>query len=303
MIKPKRKIIVSISGGKDSTATLLKAIEEGGMDKIIPVFADTGNEHRLTYAYLQYLEDKLQIKINRVKGNFVRQIENKRKFVEKNWSPDLKEKSLPHLKTTKNNFLDLAIWKGRFPSRMAQFCTLELKTIPITMFINKISHENPNSLIESWQGTRREESVKRRGLPRTEHKDNHLIVRPIVAWTAQEVIDYIKSKKVDLNPLYSMGFDRVGCMPCINAKKNDIYNISKRFPDVVDKLREWEAIASKTSKRQAATFFAPIKKGIPNNIDEVVSWSRTKHGGKEDRDDIDDEAPLCSSSYGLCDGG
>ena len=49
-----------------------------------------------------------------------------------------------------------------------------------------------------------------------------------------------------------------------------------------------------------STFFAPIKKGILNNIDDVVKWSKTKHGGREEREDLQETPKECSSSYGLC---
>ena len=98
-----------------------------------------------------------------------------------------------------------------------------------------------------------------------------------------------------------MGFKRVGCMPCINSNKEDIYNIYKRFPEVIKKLKLWEDIAGKTSKREMATFFPPkIKKGIPNNIEKTVSWAKTKHGGVKEREDVEKELPVCSSHYGLC---
>lgn len=51
------KNIISMSGGKDSLAQCLVAIENN-----IPherVFADTGHEHPQTMDYLDYLESKL----------------------------------------------------------------------------------------------------------------------------------------------------------------------------------------------------------------------------------------------------
>lgn len=46
--------IISVSGGKDSTALLLLAIEREA-ENMQAVFADTGNEHELTYEYVRYL--------------------------------------------------------------------------------------------------------------------------------------------------------------------------------------------------------------------------------------------------------
>ncbi|MFP3757983.1 phosphoadenosine phosphosulfate reductase family protein, partial [Cupriavidus sp. SIMBA_020] len=54
--------VVSLSGGKDSTATLLVALEQHGAENVRAVFADTGNEHEETYEYaLDYLPRALGI--------------------------------------------------------------------------------------------------------------------------------------------------------------------------------------------------------------------------------------------------
>ena len=52
-----KKIIVPVSGGKDSTASLCLAIDKVGVKNVVPVFNDTGWEHPLTYEYLDYLND------------------------------------------------------------------------------------------------------------------------------------------------------------------------------------------------------------------------------------------------------
>ena len=77
---------ISISGGKDSLAQWLRAIEND-----VPhmcVFADTGHEHPQTMEYLDYLESKLG-KVIRVKADFTRQIEGKRKFIAEKWPVSL----------------------------------------------------------------------------------------------------------------------------------------------------------------------------------------------------------------------
>ncbi len=51
---PNRYNIISVSGGKDSTALLLLAIEME-VPNLRAVFADTGNEHQHKYDYVHYV--------------------------------------------------------------------------------------------------------------------------------------------------------------------------------------------------------------------------------------------------------
>jgi len=52
--------LVSVSGGKDSTATYLLALESGRPFRA--VFADTGNEHELTLEYVARLAERAHLK-------------------------------------------------------------------------------------------------------------------------------------------------------------------------------------------------------------------------------------------------
>ena len=45
------------------------------------------------------------------------------------------------------------------------------------------------------------------------------ICNPIVDWSDHDVWDYIRSEKIAVNPLYDMGFFRVGCIGCPMAGK------------------------------------------------------------------------------------
>jgi hypothetical protein len=56
-------------------------------------------------------------------------------FIALSWwqtSGTLRERAAEALRPSGNPFLDLCLWKGRFPSRMTQFCTQFLKTEPLT---------------------------------------------------------------------------------------------------------------------------------------------------------------------------
>lgn len=310
--------IVSVSGGKDSTALLLLAIERQP-ENLSAVFADTGNEHQITYDYVQYLNDNV-FPIRTVKANFERQIAGKREYVMTKWA----EKGVPQaaidraiaaLVPTGNPFLDLCIWKGRFPSSKAAFCSEELKR-------NQIINEVQKPLIDagydviSWQGVRRDESLRRSLLSENELKKTFANgaelwnYRPILDWTAEDCFAMHRKHGIKHNPLYEMGMGRVGCMPCINCRKDELLEISKRFPEVIDRIREWEAAVISASKRGGATFFAAANKGENlsveqaveiANIDAVVEWAKTSHGGKQyDFVRMADDGPVCSSIYGLC---
>lgn len=302
--------LVSVSGGKDSTATLLLALKQFP-NSTYAVFADTGNEHEMTLEYLEYLERTLGIRIKRLRADFSANFERKRNYVLTKWpekgvSQEKCERAASLLVPSGNPFLDLCMLKGRFPSRMAQFCTERLKTEPLVEYaIDTIDLLGVD--IWSWQGIRRDESAKRRNALGFEDLTGGMYAfRPIVGWTAQQTVDFVRSCGVELNPLYKLGMGRVGCMPCINANKAELAEISRRFPEHIERIAEWERIVAATCRRDDASFFA-ARDGDPrvarfgHRIHGVVEWSRTKHGGSEIDPFWQEDAPGCSSSYGLCD--
>lgn len=305
--------IISVSGGKDSTALLLLAIERQP-ENIEAVFADTGNEHQITYDYVQYLNDNV-FPIRTVRADFSRQIAGKREYVLTKWSEKgvsqaAIDRAAAALVPTGNPFLDLCIWKGRFPSTKAAFCSEELKRNPIINQVQGPYLDSGDDVI-SWQGVRRDESLRRRLLNENELKerrDNGAELwnyRPILDWTAEDCFAMHRKHCIKHNPLYEMGMGRVGCMPCINCRKDELLEISKRFPEAIERIRQWEDAVKQASKRHASTFFpAPSNDSdwsATQTIDVVVEWAKTSRGGKQyDFLRMDDEGPACTSVYGLC---
>ena len=55
------------------------------------------------------------------------------------------------------------------------------------------------------------------------------VCNPIIDWSDQEVWEYIRSEKISVNPLYEMGFYRVGCIGCPMAGKQR-YREFRIFP-------------------------------------------------------------------------
>lgn len=301
--------ILSISGGKDSTAMLLLAIERG-VEDLRCIFADTGNEHPKTIEYIGYLQDATGIKIETIRADFSKQIAHKREIVETKWraegvSEEAIADALSVLKPSGNAFLDLCLVKGRFPSTMARFCTAELKVQVVRDQIYTPVLATGID-IDSWQGIRHDESKSRSCAVERDlaMKDENTGAecwnyRPILDWKAEDCFAMMKKHEIKPNPLYSLGMTRVGCMPCINARKAEIAEISVRFPDEIDRIARWERMVSKASKRGDSTFF-PTSQGRGEGIYEIVRWAKTDRGGRQfgmfDWLDV----PACSSQYGLC---
>lgn len=352
--------LASVSGGKDSTATLTVAIEREA-ENIQGVFCDTGNEHQETYDYIGYLEQVTGIAIKHLKQDFSEWWWRRRDYVHDKWPAKLrtgrngkwkwrgapadrpaespptpilvfteceigkwewKPETLPmsdieaddvvaralavyDLGPTGNPFLDLCIIKNRFPSRKAQFCTQFLKSEPATEYALELIDQH--GAVCSWQGIRGEESPGRAAQPEYEDRGGgYSIIRPIHKWTVDMVFEQHRKHGIKPNPLYLQGMGRVGCMPCINAKKDEVLEISKRFPEHIDRIEEWERIVGLVSKRSNATFFpSPGDNETANergNIRAIVQWSKTQHGGRK-MDmfrALHDESPMCASAYGLC---
>lgn len=308
------KVIVSLSGGKDSTAVALLA-KEREVDAIY-AFADTGHEHPETYAYVDYLETVLGKEIIRCKADFSKDIERKREVVQTKWrkdgvSEDKIERALEVLHPTGNPFLDLCIWKGRFPSTMARFCTEFLKIVPYNQQV-LLPALKEYGQVESWVGVRADESLARSKLPEREMDDTGAeIVRPILNWTVEDVFAMHDKHGIKPNPLYKQGMGRVGCMPCVNCNKAELHQISMRFPEEIERVAEWEKIVSEASKRDGASFFTLRAKdsvGMTDDefkqkasINSHVEWAKTSKGKVQyDLINVYEEPTTCHSVYGLC---
>lgn len=205
--------IISISGGKDSGCTVLlaQALE---YENLALVFADTGHEEPQTYEYLEYLSGAVGLPIRTVKADFSNEIERKRqKLIDgelPGWSDSAIERALQVLAPTGNPFLDLCLWKGRFPSSKARFCTEHLKRDPIIeqVFLPLL---DAGEVIWSWQGVRRDESDARRYAPGFEEVGGGLYIhRPLARWPAGPLRRYFKLIRI-------WGLNLIRCIPRVWA--------------------------------------------------------------------------------------
>lgn len=127
--------------------------------------------------------------------------------------------------------------------------------------------------------------------------------RPLLKWSAKDVFDMHKKHGIEPNPLYTQGMSRVGCMPCIFVKKEELFEIYRRFPEEIERIAEWERLVANVSRRGDSSFLPALDGDDRKDIWDWVEWSKTTYGGRQ----IDmlkmielEAPPLCSSVYGLC---
>lgn len=284
------KHIVGFSGGVDSQACALWVRQHFPAEDVLLMNSDPGgNEHPLTTAFIRhYSETVFPVT---VVTPLVRDLGNVGSIA------SATQDRRASLNEDDPLTFDLLAWvKGIFPSRKAQFCTEFLKLRPQLRWLK----ENlPDEAYTRYAGVRADESQDRANLPEKQWDTffDCELVRPLITWKKGECFRFLADHGEEVNPLYRLGFNRVGCAPCINANKGDVREWAARFPGMIDKVRTWEKSVGKT-------FFAPIVPELRINwVDEVVAWSRTERGGKQlslPFVEIDAEKKSCTSKYGLC---
>lgn len=273
-----RPLYASISGGKDSAALGLWLQDQG--IKFTPVFLDTGWEHPATY---EYIKDVLTPQF----GKFL-VLRNDRYFDESEepeWMGGMEQ-------TIKYNKM--------FPSGVAKFCTRTLKVEPIRNFYAEKyakGRKKPINIV----GIRGEESKARSEMCMVEEQDEATVWRPLLHWLEDEVIALHKKHNLPPNPLYLKGASRVGCFPCIYARKHEIRHLSYVYPERIDRIRELECKVNSMRRddQKPATFFKTRSRGGPTMfIDDIVAWSRDKRGLY--LDDVEEIEEGGCMRWGMC---
>ena len=200
------RVILSMSGGKDSTACAL-LLERHGI-KFDRIFLDTGWDHP---AVFDYLNDVLEPRFGKIEK--------------------LKSEKFP------GGLVDSINYHGYFPSRLSRYCTREFKTDLVKYHFRKLDDDIINVV-----GIRRRES-KSRSLSERWQYDEVLkadVFRPLVDHSFDDVIQMHHEGQIEPNPLYVQGFNRVGCFPCIFAKKDEVAKVANLWPKRIDQIEELE---------------------------------------------------------------
>ena len=201
-------IVISFSGGKDSTVTADLTIKALSNPSLVHIFGDTTLEFYTTQEYAKRYREEHPYAIFQVARNF------------------------------DQDFMEVCEDIGP-PARMMRWCCSMFKTGPITRVLNNLYR---NHQILSFYGIRKFESVSRSKYNRIEDAaesvkiQKQTVAAPIFFWKDIDVWLYIMAENIDFNEAYRWGYTRVGCWCCPNNNQRDQFLAKVYMPD---KAREW----------------------------------------------------------------
>ena len=261
----KEKIYVaSLSGGKDSTAMVLRLIEEKyPLDLVL--FCDTGLEFPQMYEHIEKLEKVIPVPLVKLKA-------------EKSFEYYLLEHR-PKIRRSKNLKSHDAGYS--WADARHRWCTSVLKVRVIDKYLRELKEKYE---VIQYIGIAADEKRRIR-----EHR------YPLVEWgmTEKECLEYCYARGYDWGGLYSI-FRRVSCWCCPLQPLDELRKLRKYFPELWDKLLEWQ---SKTWRKFKETYSVQeldirfrfeeerIREGKPVKGKEFFRDLRVRFGRKEGEQD------------------
>lgn len=216
------KHIVSFSGGKDSTAMLLKMLEKNmRIDEII--FINTQAEYPAMYEHISKVEKMINIPITK--------LEFKESF------------EFYMLKYQKK--------KGEHKGESYGWCGSDCRwgtTFKKEIF-KKYIKENYSNVIIEYEGIAADEQERF-----SKNKDKKWTVKyPLVEWgiTEKQALKYCYKKGFDWGGLYKY-LDRVSCWCCRNKNLKELKNIYKYMPEMWTRLKNLEINIGQSYKKNSS---------------------------------------------------
>lgn len=208
---PEENLVVSFSGGKDSTVTADLAVKALSNPSLVHIFGNTTLEFPSTTTYAERFRENHPDAIFMIAKN------------------------------EEQNFYDVCDDIGP-PARMMRWCCSMFKTGPITRVINSLYGSQQ---ILTFYGIRKAESVSRSKYNRIEDNAESVKIKqqtvasPIFFWKDIDIWLYIFSEDIDFNDAYRMGYDRVGCWCCPNNNQRAQFLSRIYMPEQSKKWREF----------------------------------------------------------------
>lgn len=170
-------IVVPWSGGKDSTMALYLAVKAYGASRVVAIYVDTGVDFPQNIDYINDLASRLGIEVVKARAPV-------------------------------REFIPL---KG-MPRHDYRWCTgLKLETLE-----SVLRRLGEKLVVVTGDRDAESEPRSRRPLMRVEESEHvkRLIVTPLKQWSTILLQLYAKVRGLELNPLYELGFYRLGCYIC-----------------------------------------------------------------------------------------
>lgn len=208
---PEERIVVSFSGGKDSTVTADLAVKALSNPSLVHIFGNTTLEFPSTIEYAHRFRDAHPDAIFQIAKN------------------------------DEQDFYDVCDDIGP-PARMMRWCCSMFKTGPITRAINSLYRSQQ---ILTFYGIRKSESVSRSKYNRIEDSadavkiQQQTVASPIFFWKDIDIWLYLIAENVDFNDAYRLGYDRVGCWCCPNNNQRAQFLSRIYMPEQSKKWRDF----------------------------------------------------------------
>jgi len=249
-----KKIIISLSGGKDSTAMLLKGLELG-CDIDHAVFYDTGWEFPQLLEHVDLLERRTGIRIVRLKPKmpfnemaFEHPVKLSRAPLFKRDTEELMDKFFMmrehgwvsgEMPETREELINAMARKTHrigygWPSVFRRWCTRTKVEVGINAYYRNLKED-----FICWIGFASDE--KHRLKRPTIHKSEYEKAFPLIDWnmTEADALAYCKSQGYDWDGLYDI-FDRVSCFCCPLQQLKELRKLRSHFPHLWEKMLKWE---------------------------------------------------------------
>lgn len=220
--------VVSFSGGKDSTAMLLRMIELGyHIDEVL--FCDTTMEFP---GMIRHVE-KVKAVVEAAGIKFVT-LRSSRDF-----EYLLADVDVPNRKPDSRHF---GVPGYGWPSHKIRWCTRHLK---LELVQNHLRHLRDEHEVIQYIGIAADEDYR---MEREQNKDpNHRHPLRDWGWTEEDAMTYCRDKGYDWEGLYDI-FHRVSCWCCPLQAYDELRKLRKHFPDLWQELlrldsRTWQTFA------------------------------------------------------------
>jgi len=206
--KQKVAVVIGVSAGKDSTATVLLFQKTFPKLKAHFVFADTGAELKETYEYLDLLEEKLNIKIARIKSK----LGTLEEYIEKSG--------------------------GYLPSPVARYCTRLMKIAPFRDYMDELC--KTHDVVFNLVGIRADEGTRVGYTPCGQYAHKVFTLMPLKdeGLVLADVFKIVE-KSVGL-PKYYEWRTRSGCYFCFYQRRIEWVGLMERHPDLFEKAKSFE---------------------------------------------------------------